>query len=382
MPVLSLSSRVWSKGARRQFSCGHSGRLRRIDDALDDYHRHAAVDRSSEATGKALDALPDAIDDPAARIGTKRNVNIDRGRDDKGLVTRLRAEVDQVGLAIAATSAGKGRKATALPDRSVQQAKASDVTRGAQYTKNATGAFETKIYGQEKTNSCACTFSGYLAEQNLREDVFLSARNRINGVVHDFETNGAFLPPIARTLQSLAVDAAHVPTADWPALMKGAPTAPVMLGVYWAGGGGQAILCKGPVTVTWTGDLGHSQNAAGFGIEDTWPSHTGAMMFDDGEYWAWDTAGAAWSHGSAASNAGCIHGKRSLGLHEPRLTRQGVREMRRASPPAARRVATEARRDRRRHAADGGAHAPISRQRRPSLCISISASSGPELPAS
>jgi hypothetical protein len=336
MPILSISSRAWSKGTHRYFTRGRSAKLRAIDDALDDYHVKAAVSWSSAATEAALDALADAIDDWSAGKGTKGNGHIDSCRDSKGLVSRLRTEIDLIRQAIAATVEGRQRKAKAMHEKSVQKAKAKDIERGAAYKKNAQGKFEKTIYGQEKTNSCtcacSCTFSGYLADQQLREDVFRAAYNRINGVMHDFETKGTFLPPIARTLQSLGVDAAHVPTADWPALkaglMKGRPDAPVMLGVYWAGGGGHAILCKGPGTVRWTDDLGHAQTAPGFLIEDPWPTHADAMMFDDGEYWVRDTARGRWSHGSAASNAGYIFGKKSLGLRGQKFTtRQGVKVM-------------------------------------------------------
>lgn len=333
---LTVTPTTWAKGTSRFFARGRSAKLQIIDTALDDYDTAAKVDWSSAESEQALLDLKTAIEDWKAGKGSKSNGKIDSCRDSKRLVSDLLAEIPIVLKAIKDSPSGKQRSVKAMVDKSKALAKSKDVERssGGEYEKTSSGKFVPKIYTQQQTNSCtcacACTFTTYLSDVALREDVFRAKYNEVVGP-HNFKKSGSFFPEVARTLQALQFDATHVATGDWPDLKnhlsKATASSPVIFGITWDGDtGAHAILCKGAGTVSWTDDSGTAQSAAGFIVQDPWGTHKNALLFDDGGYWVFDTSSSTWQQGYADPSFGFIWGKRSASRGSgPKILSQGVK---------------------------------------------------------
>lgn len=332
---LTVTPATWATGTSRFFSRGRSTRLQTIDTALDTYDLAANVDWSSAASEQALIDLQTAITDWKTHKGLKANGKIDSCRDSKRLVSNLLAEIPTVLAAIRSTPGGKQRAAQKMATQSKALAKAHDIERetGGEYEKNSSGKFVPKIYTQQLTNSCtcacACTFASYLSDVALREDVFRATYDKVVGK-HNFSLTGSFLPEVARTLQALELDAAHVATGSWDALKnqlsKATPSQPIVFAVTWDGDtGAHALLCKGHGTLTWD-DNGVSNTSPGFLVQDPWRAHKTPLLFDDGGYWVFDQDSSSWQQGYADPRFGYIWGKRSASRQQgPKILSQGVK---------------------------------------------------------
>jgi hypothetical protein len=316
--TLTINSQSWATGTDRFFTRGRSTLLQAIDTNLQDYDTALKTKGwDSEEAEDALVALRDSIDSWKAGRGTKSNGNIASCRDSKGLVTRLRTEVDDVLGTIKGSLAGKQRGAKKMAADSSRRAIAENRERvgGNVYEKTSTGGFKRVAFSQEQNNSCACacacTFASYVSDVALREDTFRETYDRIKGNHHDFNTMGTRFPLIARTLQALKVDVVHVDTGNYPALASALRNAsqrrPVLFGISWGDGttdlGSHALICTGTTNIEYNNQLW-----PGFRVEDPWGTNKTPMLFDDGTYWVYDSQTALWSEGYANYDFGYVKG--------------------------------------------------------------------------
>ena len=316
--TLTINSQSWATGTHRYFTRGRSALLQAIDTDLQGYDTAlAAQGWDSEEAEVALMALGTSIDAWTVGRGTKSNGNIASCRDSKGLVTRLRTEVDDVLGAISRSVAGRQRRAKNMAAESSRRAVSENRERidGNVYERTSSGRFKRVAFSQEQNNSCACacacTFASYVSGVALREDTFREKYNNIKGSRHDFNTVGTRFPLVASTLRDLGVDVMHVNTGDYPALANALRNAsrkrPVLFGISWGDGttdqGSHALICTGTTNIDYNNQLW-----AGFTVEDPWGTNRAPMLFDDGTYWVYDSQTAQWGEGYANYDFGYIKG--------------------------------------------------------------------------
>lgn len=320
---LTITSRSWARETSRFFTRGRSKLLKDIDRALENYERAVAThgQMSAEAENTLL-LLNNALYYWSRGRALKSNGNIKSKRDSKGYVSQLIAEVattlDEIARSRHAPQASAKPDVQAMVAKSKALAKDMDAERqyGNDFVKNSQGHWERKIFTQELSNSCtcacACTYASLLDDKALREDVFRQAVNKVLGYRHNFETSGMRLDAIAKALQHLKIDAAHIQTSSLTELQNGLRRAtasqPVLYGVSWNGGGAHAIICTGTAMV----DDGQGGISPGFKVMDPWKTHMSPRQFDDGTYWVWDSSGGGWSTGVADQKWGYIVGKRGV----------------------------------------------------------------------
>jgi hypothetical protein len=186
--------------------------------------------------------------------------------------------------------------------------------RPGEFVRSPSGRWMEKIFKQEEeyscTQACACMFLRILVGTSLKEELFKDEFRKVGGD-HDFSRSGTLWDNVVIALNKCGADAVHEPTSDWDALKAKLRTAtedvPVLLGVEWTGGGGHAIMCKGPGTIRFSSS---STAFAGFLIEDPYPTHKEPGLLDNGDYWV-RTSQTDWSKGEARAAWGCVMGKKS-----------------------------------------------------------------------
>ncbi len=184
---------------------------------------------------------------------------------------------------------------------------------GNNYVLTADG-WQQRIFPQEEHFSCTCacatTFLSRLIDKPVTEDAFKAQFRKLNGA-HDFSSTGTFWPGIKATLEHFGADVTHHDTPTWDSmkalLNKATAQEPVLLGVFWTGGGGHAVMGIGP-----EGKIdGWPATDTAYPIEDPWPTNSATGLEPTGTYWTYNTKESAWQEATVGYRHGCITGKRA-----------------------------------------------------------------------